>query len=204
MARCVAAFAAAWCLATGVAHAAEIREVTVEREGKRYIMHSVTWFDAPITGVFDVLTDYDQFERISSVYADARFLDAREADAPVAYTLVKGCVLFFCQSMARTERLETNGLASIRAFADPARSDFKYSDATWALSEDRGGTLVVYRVEMQPGFWVPPLVGPYVMKRQLIKGGRDAVARIEALAQKSTANTRDFVARGLQGFELPE
>lgn len=192
------------CLVASAAHAADIRSVTVEREGKRYVMESVTWFDAPINGVFDVLTDYAQFQRISSVYADARFLAPAEDGTPQVYTLVKGCVLWFCQSMARTERLETNGTAFIRAFADPDGSDFKYSDATWSLRTEANGTLVAYRIEMQPAFWVPPVIGPFVMKRQLIKGGRDAVSRIEALAKLSTADDAVFRARGLQGFAVPE
>ncbi|MEO0576130.1 MAG: SRPBCC family protein [Pseudomonadota bacterium] len=191
-------------LAVSVVHAADIRSVTVEREGKRYIMQSVTWFDAPIAGVFDVLTDYEQFQRISSVYSEARFLTPADDGTPRVYTEVKGCVLWFCQTMERTEILQTNGTASIRTLADPAGSDFEFSDATWALRDDAGGTLVEYRIEMQPAFWVPPVVGPFVMKRQLIKGGRDAVIRIEALAKVSTADESVFRARGLQGFEAPE
>ena len=62
-------------LLTGAAPAtaAEIRDVTVEHEGKRYTMRSETWFDAPRAGVFDILTDYAQFDRISSVYDETRF-----------------------------------------------------------------------------------------------------------------------------------
>ncbi|MEO1595788.1 MAG: SRPBCC family protein [Pseudomonadota bacterium] len=193
-------------LLTGAAPAtaAEIREVTVEHEGKRYTMRSETWFDAPRAGVFDVLTDYAQFDRISSVYDETRFEAPAEDGTPRVYTRVKGCVLFFCQTMARTERLENEGLGSIRTTQEPGGEDFRHAVATWALSEEDDGTLVVYEIEMEPAFWVPPVIGPYVMKRQLIKGGRDAVARIEKLAQASMADASTFRERGLTGFDDPQ
>lgn len=193
-------------LLTGAAPAtaAEIRDVTVEHEGKRYTMRSETWFDAPRAGVFDILTDYAQFDRISSVYDETRFEPPAEDGTLRVYTRVKGCVLFFCQTMARTELLENEGLDSIRTTQEPGGEDFRYAVATWDLREEDDGTLVVYEIEMEPAFWVPPVIGPYVMKRQLIKGGRDAVARIEKLAQESTADATTFRERGLAGFDAPQ
>jgi hypothetical protein len=35
---------------------------------------------------------------------------------------------------------------------------------------------------MVPAFWVPPIIGPFYIKRALSSGGVDAVDRIEALA----------------------
>ena len=51
----------------GAGAAAEIREVTVEHRDGRYYMHSETWFDAPRLGVFDELTNYAKYHRISNI-----------------------------------------------------------------------------------------------------------------------------------------
>ncbi|MEM7611824.1 MAG: SRPBCC family protein [Pseudomonadota bacterium] len=186
------------------AGAAEILSIDVTHEDGRYFMRSETWFDAPRAGVFDVLTDYERFDRISSIYEDSRFEPPAEDGTTRVYTTVKGCVLFFCQTMSRTERLEADGLGFIRATTEEGSSDFDYSVAIWELSEKDGGTLVVYAVEMEPAFWVPPLIGPYVMKRKLRKGGEDAIVRIEALARESTADSSVFASRGLAGFEAQQ
>jgi hypothetical protein len=37
---------------------------------------------------------------------------------------------------------------------------------------------------MRPGFWVPPAIGPYLIKRKLRREGGRALDRIEALAQE--------------------
>ena len=42
---------------------------------------------------------------------------------------------------------------------------------------------MIYNFEMDLGFWVPPVIGPYYIKRTLKRGGEDAIQRIEALAQ---------------------
>lgn len=187
--------------AAGATAAAEIREVTVEHRDGRYYMYSETWFDAPRLGVFDVLTDYDRFHRISSIYDETRFEPPAPDGTPRVFTRVVGCVLFFCRSMARTERLETDGPGFIRATTEEGASDFRYAVATWKLSDEGEGTRVIYAIEMVPAFWVPPVIGPYVMKRKLIKGGRDAIERIEALARESEADAATFRARGLSGFD---
>lgn len=39
---------------------------------------------------------------------------------------------------------------------------------------------------MEPDFWVPPLIGPWIIKRTLKVDGMDAIGRIEALALGKT------------------
>ena len=101
--------------------------------------------------------------------------------------LNRGCILFFCKSLVRQGYVEREHNVVLRAFADPDRSDFKFSNETWQFSEKDGGTSVVYSLEMQPGFWVPPGIGPYLIKRKLSDDGGDALDRIEAIAREQAA-----------------
>ena len=39
-------------------------------------------------------------------------------------------------------------------------------------------------MEMVPKFWIPPVIGPMVIKRKLRSSGGDALDRIEELAQR--------------------
>ena len=65
---------------------------------------------------------------------------------------------------------------------DPEESNFSYSRERWQLIPEGEGTLMIYDFEMEPGFWVPPIIGPYVIKRALRSSGANAVNRIEAVA----------------------
>ena len=51
-------------------------------------------------------------------------------------------------------------------------------------SDAEGGTIVTYHLYMRPDFWVPPAVGPYMIKRKLRREAGKALDRIEALAQE--------------------
>ena len=43
---------------------------------------------------------------------------------------------------------------------------------------------MVYKLEMEPDFRIPPLIGPWYLKRMLSQGGVRAVMRIERLARQ--------------------
>jgi len=172
--------------AAGVASAASIRTLDVEQVDGRYQFASDTFLDASPAAVFAVLTDYDanHFGRISSIYKESRYMPPAADGTPLVYTRVQGCLLFFCKTMRRVERLETVAPNFIRTTALPSQSDFRYSRSEWVLEPEGRGTLVKYRLEMEPAFWVPPVVGPWVLKETLIRGGESAVNRIEALARE--------------------
>jgi hypothetical protein len=130
-----------------------------------------------------VLTDYDLFTQFSSVFVEARNEEPGTNGKPRYFTRMEGCIMLFCKSFVRNGELTLTPEKEIVALADPERSDFSYSRERWILQSDGDGTLLIYDFELEPAFWVPPIVGPFIMKRVLRKGGTDAVDRIEALAQ---------------------
>ena len=168
--------------ALNIAGAAEIQEIDVSKKSDKYLVNSVTFMAAPIEDVFDVLADYDRFHRVSSTFVESRFLEKEANGNGVVYTVAKGCIAFFCRTLKRTEKLEVTAPTVITASVIPERSDLKFGVATWDLETVEGGTRVVYRMEMQPDFWMPPLIGAYLMKRSLSKVGGKAAQRIEDLA----------------------
>ena len=176
-------FVAAIFLLSGAVLPADLRDVTVEKEEKRYRLTSETRFDASVPDLYRVLTDYNLFTEISSVFVESRNLRALSNGKPRYYTRMEGCMLLFCKSFVRVGELTLTPHSEIVALADPEESDFKYSQERWQLRADGEGTILKYEFELEPSFWVPPVIGTYVMKRALRAGGADAVDRIEALAQ---------------------
>lgn len=170
-------------LFAGPSIGADLREVVVEKENDRYKLRSETYFDADRESLFRVLADYDQFRKFTSTFVEARNIEPDEQGRPRFYTRMEGCVLLFCKSYIRSGYLELTPVSDIVAIVDPELSNFKYARERWEFIEDGDGTLLIYTFEMEPDFWIPPIVGPFVVKRALRRGGTDAVDRIEALAQ---------------------
>src|SRR5690606_21084167 len=161
-------------------------EVTRDPEDRgRFQLFAETRLEADAKAIFDVLTDYEdgRFGRISSVYKESDYLEPAPDGTPIVYTRMEGCMLSFCKSLTRVERLETEEPHLIRTTTLPERSDFKFAESEWMLTPVEGGTEVLYELVMEPDFWVPPLIGPWIMKRELRQGGERAIYRIERLAR---------------------
>ena len=167
-----------------LAAAAEMRSVDVQYEGGRYSLVSVAWFDAGIDETFEVFRTWDYSTQFSSAVVDALDLDPDSSGRPGYYIVNRGCVLFFCKLMVRQGYVEMQHNRDLRAVANPQLSDFRLFEEDWKFVEESGGTRVRYELFMEPDFWVPPAIGPYLIKRKLRDDGGDALDRIEDLAQR--------------------
>ena len=171
---------------SAVAAAATIDALDVERRRGRYAFEANVWLDATPESVFAVLTDFDDngWSRISRAYKESRYLEPAADGTPLVYTRMEGCALRYCMSLERTERLELDAPYRIKSTVLPEASNFKYSTSEWLLTDENGGTQMLYKLEMEPDFFIPPLVGPWYLKRSLSTNGLRVVHRIERLARE--------------------
>ncbi len=163
--------------------AADIRDVDVDRENGIYSMRSVVHFDATIEQLYEVLIDWDLSTQFSSIVKESRNVEPDELGRPQYFSRIEACVAFFCRSFDRNGFVETEANEWIRATTDPERSDFHLSNETWTFVDEEQGAVVIYELEFKPKFWVPPVIGPFLIKRKLRQDGPEALTRIEAIAQ---------------------
>lgn len=164
--------------------AAELRSVKVDRIDGRYVLQSEVWFDTDLDSIYAVFLDYDVAWRFTSFIVESRNVAPDESGRRRFYIRNRGCVLFFCKSFERNGHVEYQPREFIRSIADPDSSDFHSSLELWRFWEEGAGTLVAYDFEFEPKFWIPPLIGPYVIKRKLRNDSGGAIDRIEAIAQE--------------------
>lgn len=169
-------------LIAGLACSAELREVVVERNDNHYQLNSSAWFNVSQDALYAVLTNHDLFTEFTSAIAESRNVEPDEEGRPRFYSRMEGCVLLWCKSFIRNGHLLLQPKVEIIAISDPEQSDFALSRERWQLVPEGEGTLLIYEFEMEPDFWVPPVVGPYFIVRSLRAGGEKAIDRIEALA----------------------
>lgn len=150
---------------------------------KRYHLNSETYFDVSRTALYEVLTDFKKFEQFTSAIVESRNTGPDEYGRPGFYTRMEGCVLLFCKSFIRIGYLLLSPKVQIVAITNPEESDFKFSRERWLLLDEGDGTLLIYDFEMEPDFWVPPIIGSFMIQRALRAGAERAVNRIEKLAQ---------------------
>ena len=168
------------------AGAADLRDVTVDRIDGTYVMRSEVWFDVSIDKIYGTFLDWDLSTQFSSVVVESRNVEPGEDGRPRFYNRNQACLLFFCKSFERFGYVSHEPLKYIEATADPEKSDFHISDERWEFREEGEGTVVVYDLRFKPKFFIPPLIGPAVMKRKLKTSSIYALDRIEDVAQRWT------------------
>ena len=175
-------------LVSGATIAAELRSIDVGHDKGRYSVSSVVWFDAPVAQVFEVFRQWDLSTQFSSAIVESRDIGADEDGRPGYYVRNQGCLLFFCKSFVRQGHVELKVDEELRAIANPSVSDFRMSNESWTFVAEGRGTVVTYKLLMEPDFWVPPGIGPYLIKRKFRNNGGDAIDRIEEIAQGLSAD----------------
>jgi len=182
----VARAAAALSALGAAALAATIDGLDVTKQRGLYSLEANAKLDATPESIYAVLTDFDgnAYSRISRAYKESRYLDPADDGTPIVYTRMEGCLLWHCMTLERTERLETQAPRWIKSTALPESSNFKHAISEWVLEPDGDGTMMSYKVELEPDFFVPPVIGPWYLKRTLSQGGLRAVTRIERLARE--------------------
>lgn len=171
----------------GSSQSADLVEIEVEREDDVYNMNSVSWLDVSPEKLYNILANHDLFTKFTSAVVESRNVDPDEEGRPQFFSRFEGCVVLFCRSFIRNGYLELKPFRELVAIVNPETSDFKHSREQWTLEPEKGGTRMTYEFEMIPDFWVPPVIGPFYIKRALKSGGEKAVDRIEALAQSEQA-----------------
>lgn len=174
--------AAALLILPAAVQAAEFRTLEFFKEGERYRVESDIFLEAPADGVYRALTDYEGFPRLSSIFIEGRVIEPIRHGEGRVFLHMRGCVLFFCRDVRLVERLEVTPESRVEAFVDAERSDLDYGWARWDISAEGGGALVRYEMEMVPQFWIPPVIGPLIIKAALRTRGLRAARRLEAVA----------------------
>ena len=159
----------------------EVLEATVDKEDGVYHVFGESIVEAPPDFIYATLIDYDNFYKISSGIPETRFVESDDPDEVLAYTRVEACVMFFCRSAERLERIESTPYEEIDTTALPEQSDFDVYESNWKLARHERGTRITYEAEFKPDFWMPPLISNWAIKRKLVESAENIGIRIEYL-----------------------
>lgn len=169
------------------ANAAEIQNLEVTKNKGRFKVTADCLVDAPPKGVYEVLTDYTRLHELSSLVTESKFLPEEESGKTLVYTRAHGCMMFFCKTINKTEVMETVMNQKVVTTVIPERSDVDYSQATWTLTPEGDKTRLSYVLETELGFWVPPVIGPIMVRRALAKSSGRGLDRLEKFANQRMA-----------------
>ena len=163
------------------ASAIEVVRSSVEIKNGRYLLLGESIITAPQNFVFDVLSDYDNFHKLARGVAESYYLPPGKNGEVRGYVKVDSCVLIFCRALVKVERVNLQPPVKIVTVVEPEESDFKFYTTYWTLEAVEEGTRVLYQAELVPDFWVPPIIGPWAIRRKFRKSTHAIGLRIELM-----------------------
>lgn len=162
---------------------AEVIRAEVHHDEDLYTLYLEARLSAPPLAVFAVITDYPHIQDLHRRVRESRVLRRLDARTTEVFTLLRGCVAaVFCKSIRRVELVTENPPYELSAEVLPGQSDLKSGRVHWQLSAEADGTRLTYQSEMEPDFWVPPLLGDALMSRSIRNTTQQMIEEVERLA----------------------
>jgi hypothetical protein len=161
---------AAWvaCLLPVLVQAGSITDSGVQRDGNHYRLFVDAVIHAPPAQVYRTITDYEHLAAINPSFVSSVVL-GRHDGADRVRTRVRICILVFCKHVIQVQDMRYPDGNSIEATMVPGAGDFISGAARWDVSAIPGGTRLQFRESFEPAFWVPPVIGSWLIRRKLVE-----------------------------------
>lgn len=175
------------------AGAAEIVSAGVERTGERYEVDFAVILEGDRERVWEIITDYVRFAAVSPTVASSRVVSGRPGGDARVEVVLRPCVLvIFCKTIKKTSDADIDSEAfRLEYVAVPGLSDFHAARETITLHDetrnDSPRVRFVYAAVLEPKFFVPPFVGPWLIRRAITQDLETSSRRVEDMVQQKAA-----------------
>lgn len=172
----------AFILVTMTVHAGEIQNVSVSHKNGVYILDLDIVVASRFEPVYALVTDYERLKRISEVLVETSLLSEAGAEIKRRRLVTRICILFFCFKATMVEDVWEDE-SSIITKIIPEQSDYEYGKTEWHIDvvDDEHSRIHLFS-ELKPDFWIPPFIGPFLMKQKMMSEAKKTINRIEELA----------------------
>jgi hypothetical protein len=167
------------------ARAGEVLDTEVVHDDGHYAVRFDVRLAASPERLKHYLTDYAHYT--------AHFASVREseiigpsADGGLRVRLrFNSCMLFLCRNVTFVKDVAEQPDGTITAHIVAAESDFSEATEYWRISPDNGQTRLQYHADLVPAFFVPPLIGPWLLKHKIRTALQSGAETLETLARES-------------------
>ncbi|MBF0604343.1 MAG: SRPBCC family protein [Nitrospirae bacterium] len=149
-------------LGASAVQAAEVLRMDVVHKNGRYGIQAEALVSVLPDQVQSGIVDVNKLNRLSSDILESRLLSRKSPNRFTVRMDLRSCVLVFCLERTLTETVITKDREVVFVLV-PGRGSFRSGWVRWKLFPAGAGTRVVYTSELVPDFWVPPMIGPFLL-----------------------------------------
>jgi hypothetical protein len=170
-------------LFSSISPADEIKELSVTKTEGVYSLRVVSVIDAPADYVYEVITDYKHAYRINPTITEVDILPSDRDGVVRVLNLSEHWVGPFCFKIDWVGDIvePRDGYLEIKTL--PEFSSFESGSAIWELRPQGERTWVLHESSLKPDFFIPPVIGDFIMKKQMKEEILTTFKRIECYAK---------------------
>jgi hypothetical protein len=163
------------------AAAGEIRYAAVAYDKGVYTLEIVADINADGQAVHAIVTDYEQLETLTDILLEASLLSATEANPTKRLDLLaRACFFIFCFRIKAVSAVEEDGVVGVSTTIIPGQSDFRSGRISWKIVPGTAGHCSMHVTgNFEPDFWIPPIIGPLLIKQKIIREAGAVLRNIE-------------------------
>jgi ribosome-associated toxin RatA of RatAB toxin-antitoxin module len=157
-------------------------DVDVARSGSSFQIRATIESDASIGLCYAVLADFDRLSDFIPGMESSRLVSP--PGEPLRLRQVGRTKLAFAEytfDVTLAVAVDPPYAITFRRVA----GNLKRMDGGWRLAGDGSRCRIDYRADIEPGLWVPPLIGPLLMRSQVVRQIEGLESEIERRAQSA-------------------
>ncbi len=168
------------------AFAATIVRAEVDYERPVYRVEFEVVVEGEYREVRRLLTDYEKFADLSPTVEHSAVLETTPDGRTRVEVILRPCFLVvFCRRIRKVTDSHTTEAGEVVHTTVPALSDFHRAHERLSIAADGPrATRIGYRAELVPKFRAPPIIGPWIIRRQIMRELTITSDRVENLTRK--------------------
>ncbi len=137
--------------------------------------------------VRQLVTDYENLRELSPTVILSTVVSSNPGGGSRVKLVLRPCFLIvFCKRITKVTDTSISDNGDVIHVTVPALSDFHQAREELSITADASDakrTRLRYRAHLVPKFRTPPIIGPWFLRRQIIKELTVTARRVESLAQ---------------------
>ena len=166
----------------GVLLAGEILDSSVVHDGVVYRLSITARVEAPLALVYQSITDFNNLAAINPAIEESEVLASQGAHRQRVRSVIRVCILVFCKRVEQVQDVTLVDHRTVVAIMVPGAGDFRAGLARWELTAVGTATELHFTETFEPDFWVPPIIGPWLIEKKLVREVAETAMYIEVQA----------------------
>ncbi len=171
-------------LLPGASLCAEVNSVKVSQEKGVYHLHINMTVNADADSIKRIITDYENLTLTNPYLKESKLINKSEDERTTVSMLTEICIFLICYNIrhVQTFYLINNNVLYSRII--PGMSDFKSGWLRWEIKEKDSNrispdTQIIFDTEVIPDFFIPPVIGPYQVKKKMFEIAKATINNLE-------------------------